>query len=76
MELSAHSLNSLFEQLGLDGSDEAIERFISVHKPIQGDIPLYEASFWNSAQASLLRDAVTEDADWAEVVDHLDAMLR
>lgn len=76
MELSAHNLNSLFEQLGLESSDEAIEQFISEHKPIPANIPLHEASFWKPAQASLLREAVTEDADWAEVVDHLDAMLR
>ena len=76
MELSAHNLNLLFEQLGLEGSDEAIEQFISCHRPIPGNIPLYEASFWNPAQAAMLREAITEDADWAEVVDHLDAMLR
>jgi hypothetical protein len=66
----------LFEQLGLDGSEAAIEQFISLHKPIPGNVPLHEADFWTPAQASMLREAVTEDADWAEVVDHLDAMLR
>ena len=76
MELSAHSLNSLFQQLGLDSSDEAIEQFIGEQKPIPANIPLYEASFWKPGQASLLRQAITDDADWAEVVDHLDVMLR
>lgn len=76
MDLSSHSLNALFEQLGLDGSDAAIEEFVNTHKPIPGNVSLHEASFWKPAQAAMLREAVAEDADWAEVVDHLDAMLR
>ena len=76
MELSAHNLGSLFEQLGLDGSDDAIDKFVSTHQPLPDDIPLHKASFWNPSQAAMLQQAVAEDADWAEVVDHLDAMLR
>ena len=75
MELTDHNLNSLFDQLGLDHSDEAIETFIRQHKPL-GRILLYEADFWSRAQAAFLKQAVEDDADWAIVVDQLDSLLR
>jgi hypothetical protein len=37
---------------------------------------LYEADFWNNAQADFLKQAIDEDADWAEIVDHLNLMLH
>lgn len=36
----------------------------------------HQASFWTQAQASFLREAIEEDADWVELVDQLDVMLR
>lgn len=76
MELPEHNLETLFEQLGLDNSDEAIEEFINRHKPVPHDLLLHEADFWSPAQAAFLKEAVEDDADWAMVVDSLDAMLR
>lgn len=76
MEPPIHNLPSLFKQLGLDDSDEAIEKFIADHKPLPGAVELHEADCWNSAQAAFLRQEKEEDADWAEIVDQLDAMLR
>ena len=76
MDTALHNLESLFEQLGLDNSDEAIAQFIKLHKAIPDDVVLHEAGFWTESQADFLRQSVEEDADWAEVVDHLDAMLR
>lgn len=76
MEPPIHTLPSLFKQLGLENSDEAIDQFISDHRPLAADIQLHEAGFWNSAQADFLKQEKEEDADWAEVVDQLDAMLR
>ena len=76
MDTEMHSIETLFEQLGLDNSEKDIARFIKLHKSIPDNVPLYEAEFWNESQAEFLREAVEEDADWAEVVDHLDAMLR
>ena len=67
---------SLFKLLGLDDSDEAIEQFIADHKPLPAAVELHEADCWNSAQAAFLRQEKEEDADWAEIVDQLDAMLR
>ena len=76
MELTEHNLNTLFEQLGLDSSESAIDAFINQHKPIPHEVLLHEADFWTPAQAAFLKEALEEDADWAIVVDSLDSMLR
>lgn len=47
-----------------------------VHPPLPADIMLTDAPFWMPAQATLLREEVLENADWAGVVDKLDAALR
>lgn len=39
----------LFEQLGLDPSQEAIDQFIETHQ-LTMDIPLHHAPFWTHAQ--------------------------
>ncbi len=76
METPIHSLASLFDQLGLESSVQAIEKFINNHKPLPGNIELYQASFWNNSQAIFLQQAKEDDADWAEIVDQLNAMLH
>ena len=76
MESPDHSLNALFDQLGLDSSDQAIERFLAAQATLPAGVALHEAPCWNAAQASFLKEAIEEDADWAEVVDHLDALLH
>jgi hypothetical protein len=37
---------------------------------------LADAFFWTKSQAEFLRDEILDDADWAEVVDQLDVLLR
>ncbi|QOL24542.1 DUF2789 domain-containing protein [Thalassotalea sp. LPB0316] len=76
MDRSSHTLACLFSQLGLNNSEQQIAQFIEQHKGIADDIALYEAEFWNQAQASFLQEALAEDSDWAEVVDGLSARLR
>lgn len=76
MEQPVHHFSELFEQLGLPSDPEAIESFIRSHAPLPDTLPLADAPFWNQAQADFLSQALEEDADWAEVVDHLDASLR
>lgn len=76
MDTHTSTINNLFEQLGLEGSDEAIEQFVSDNGPIAKEVPLWEADFWSPAQASLLKQMKEEDADWAPTVDELDVMLR
>lgn len=35
-----------------------------------------EAPFWTAAQSRLLSELIWQDADWAEVADQLNAVLR
>ena len=76
MEPPIHNLNSLFNQLGLDSTDTAIEDFINSNNPLPNNIELHNADFWNPSQASFLIQVKDQDADWAEIVDQLDTMLR
>lgn len=76
METPFHSMVTLFDQLGLDSGGEAIDNFISKHNPLPANVELYDADFWNTSQASFLQQVKEDDADWAEIVDQLDAMLR
>ena len=50
--------------------------FINQHRHKRDSAPLHEASFWTMSQANFLKQAIEEDADWAELVDQLDVMLR
>ncbi|MGR4068429.1 DUF2789 domain-containing protein [Halomonas sp. LR3S48] len=76
MEHPVHPFSELFEQLGLPADDASIKAFLERHAPLPSTMALYEAPFWNPSQAEFLEAALEEDADWAEVVDHLDTSLR
>jgi len=76
MEPNSHDLDSLFKQLGLAGSNESVQEFIRKNRPIPNNVELHQADFWTAAQASFLKEAIEEDADWAEVVDVLNVMMR
>ena len=76
METSFHTLNALFDQLGLASCDQAIEEFITKNKPLPDSVALYEADLWNASQASFLEQGIDQDADWAEIIDRLDVILR
>ncbi|MDR7268478.1 hypothetical protein J2X20_001107 [Pelomonas saccharophila] len=76
MDSPFHSFSDLFSQLGLPADDAGIAAFLSAHAPLGAGVPLAEASFWTPAQATLLREELLEDADWAEVVDRLSAALQ
>lgn len=76
MEQSFHRFTELFAQLGLPMDEASIRHFLKTHAPIASEVLLADAPFWTPSQASLLREALQVDADWAEVVDRLDAALR
>jgi lysylphosphatidylglycerol synthetase-like protein (DUF2156 family) len=76
MEATIHTMNDLFSQLGLPSGDADVERFIASHAPLADAVTLPEAPFWNSAQATFLREEWIEDGDWVEVIDELDVFLR
>ena len=70
-----HTINNLFAQLGLASDDASIAQFIQTHRAAR-DVVLSEASFWTPAQAAFLREEILNDADWAEVIDQLNAELH
>ena len=76
MDTGTHSLANLFRQLGLASDATAIAQFVDAHRPLADDIRLADAPFWSTAQAQFLREEINEDADWAEIVDQLNLMLR
>jgi hypothetical protein len=76
MESPTHSLPNLFKQLGLPDDAESIDKFIATHSPLKPELHLADAFFWSESQAQFLRDDILDDADWAEVVDQLDVLLR
>jgi hypothetical protein len=76
MEKFSHSITALFEQLGLDSSEEGIDIFTIKHSPIQPNVLLHEAEFWKPSQADFLKQALEEDSDWTGAVDSLNSMLR
>jgi hypothetical protein len=76
METGNHTIHTLFEQLGLDSSEDAIQRFLQTRFPLPKNLPLQQAAFWSLSQAQFLREAVNDDSVWSNVVDQLDVMLR
>lgn len=71
-----HRLPDLFDQLGLPSGAADIRQFIRQHQSLADDVALAEAPFWNAAQSAFLREQLRQDADWAIVVDCLNAALR
>jgi hypothetical protein len=75
MDTSQHTMETLFQQLGLSSNETAIENFIH-NNHLGKDIPLDHAAFWSAGQAQFIREALELDSDWSEIVDQLDALLR
>ena len=76
MNQSYHRFTQLFLQLGLLSDVDGIKHFLENHSPLDPSIRLENAPFWTQAQSTLLRDEILQDADWAEVIDQLNAALR
>jgi len=76
MDSPTHDLQGLFDQLGLDSSESAIDGFIASHSPLPDDKKLIDAEFWTPQQAAFLKEQLREDADWARVVDELNLRLH
>ena len=72
METPVHDLTALLDQLGLNSLDSLLAQ----HAPLPESIALADAPFWTPAPAALLREQLVADADWAELIDQLDLLLR
>lgn len=68
-------MTNLFEQLGLDSSDEAIAQFIATHQ-LPAETKITEASYWTESQHQLLAEKLKSDGSWAIVVDQLNESLH
>ncbi|OPA88142.1 hypothetical protein BFW87_23255 [Pseudomonas fluorescens] len=75
MDAPIPTLETLFEQLGLDSTPEAIDAFIVAH-PLPEAVKLIDAPFWTPQQAQFLKEELRDDADWAIPVDELNQRLH
>lgn len=76
MNTTTPCIEELFAQLGLPNAPHEIRAFINQHRPLDGQVLLRDAPFWNPAQAALIREKLAADDDWAIVVDGLNVQLR
>ena len=74
METNRHDLTHLFHQLGLPAEPADIDAFAARHR-LPAGVALCQADFWNPVQARFLAQAVSEDSDWSDAVDHLAVRL-
>ncbi|MFB3306700.1 DUF2789 domain-containing protein [Pseudomonas sp. AMR01] len=75
MDAPIPTLQTLFDQLGLDSNPEAIDAFIVAH-PLPEDVKLIDAQFWTPQQAQFLKEELRDDAEWAMPVDELNQRLH
>lgn len=68
-------MTNLFEQLGLDASDEAIAAFIRTHQ-LEADVQITKAPFWSDSQRQFLSESLQQDAAWTTIVDQLNEALH
>lgn len=76
MEHPQHDMGHLFAQLGRPDGPADIASFIAAHRPLPGGTQLHEASFWSCSQSLFLREAIGDDADWAQVAERLNGELH
>ncbi len=70
-----YNMNELFAQLGLDNSDEAIDKFIAENQ-LAKDEELKKAHIWTDSQRMFLEEEWKKDAAWVEVIDELNVRLH
>lgn len=68
-------MTHLFEQLGLDASEEAIQQFIETHQ-LNAETNIADADFWTDAQRQFIVEKIQSDGSWAIVVDQLNESLH
>ena len=75
MDMTSHTLTSLFEQLGLPSAEHEIDQFVQTHR-LNESVSIVDAEFWTDAQRQFLKESLKQDADWSPIVDDLNAMLH
>ena len=75
MEIFNHDIGHLFAQLGLNGDEGAVERFIAANWHGDPRLSVDQLTVWTPSQQAFLREALAEDSAWCEAVDELSARL-
>jgi len=76
MDTITHNLSGLFAQLGLPNSSDEIADFIDRNRPVAKNRAIYELDIFTRSQKQFLHEGLQQDAEWAEVIDELHALLR
>ncbi len=69
------TLELLFQQLGLDADDAAIDQFIREHQ-LPAETKLHCAELWTEGQRQFLQSHWKKDDDWAIVIETLNEQLH
>ena len=69
------NINMLFEQMGMDSDDAAVEQFIQENQLPQS-LELSDAPFWSDSQRKCLKDEYRADEGWIEIIDELNTRLH
>jgi hypothetical protein len=71
-----HHFHHLFAQLGLPDHAEGIVHFLTVHTAMADGMRLPDAPYWTHSQSAFLRESLTQDSDWTDLVDQLSLSLQ
>ncbi len=69
------TMELLFDQLGLESSEKAIDDFIEAHQ-LDQNTALHQAEFWSHNQRDFILSHWKKDDEWAIMVDTLNALLH
>lgn len=72
---TVYCMEGLFDQLGLPSDQASIDDFIAKNQLPEG-VKMTDASFWSPAQARFLCEGLAQNAEWAIVMDELNARLH
>lgn len=76
MQAGYHSVEDLFGQLGLPNDEASIKQFVEKNKTTDDSQTLESMPVWSESQKQFLLEARSDDAEWSEPVDVLDALLH
>jgi Protein of unknown function (DUF2789) len=71
-----HTFTELFKQLGLPNDAISIDTFLKLRHPLAADKRVEDAPFWSFSQRHFLKEKLTCDGDWSELIDRLSVALR
>ena len=76
MNPPVHHFSELFAQLGLPDDAPGIAQFLATHAAQAQGVRLPDAPFWTASQAAFLREALSQDSEWSDMVDQLAQALQ